>query len=355
MRRLDREIFGLAVPAFFTLIAEPLYVLADTAVVGHLGTPQLAGVAAASTVLITGYSLCIFLAFGTTAAVARLLGAGKHRAAAHTAVQALWLGVGIGIPLAILGFVFTEPLLSLIGVEDAARGYAHTYFRISLLGVPALLVSLASVGYLRGSKRVWIPLAVAISSNAVNLVLELVLIYGFGYGVGASAFATVVVQLAAGATYAAIVTRAAVNEGAGLRPDRHALRAAGSDGWLLFLRTAALRGAFFMLTAATASARRGRAGRAADRLPGVGRTGAGPRLARSRGADPRRTSARAGIDAERGSAPPGGPFSGAPASASCLRCSCSSCTRGSPMCSATILQCSRSRASSLSGWRSANH
>ncbi|HTN79168.1 MAG TPA: MATE family efflux transporter [Acidimicrobiales bacterium] len=252
MTRLDREILGLAVPAFFTLIAEPLYVLADTAVVGHLGTPQLAGVAAASLVLVTGYSLCIFLAFGTTAAVARLLGAGEHRAAAHAAVQALWLGLVIGVPLALLGFAFTEPLLALVGVEGAARVFAHLYFRISLLGVPALLVSLASVGYLRGSKRVWIPLAVAVVSNAVNLTLEIVLIYGLGYGVGASAAATVFVQLAAAAVYAVVVVRAAVRRGAGLRPDHHAIRAAGSDGWLLFLRTLSLRGAFFILTAATA-------------------------------------------------------------------------------------------------------
>ncbi|HMK12299.1 MAG TPA: MATE family efflux transporter [Acidimicrobiales bacterium] len=252
MTRLDREILGLAVPAFFTLIAEPLYVLADTAVVGHLGTPQLAGVAAASLVLVTGYSLCIFLAFGTTAAVARLLGAGEHRAAAHTAVQALWLGLVIGVPLTLLGLAFTEPLLSLVGVEGAARGFAHVYLRISLLGVPALLVSLASVGYLRGSKRVWIPLAVAVASNVVNLALEVVLIYGLGYGVGASAAATVFVQLAAAAVYAVVVVRAAVSRGAALRPDRHAIRAAGSDGWLLFLRTLSLRGAFFILTAATA-------------------------------------------------------------------------------------------------------
>ena len=251
-QHLDREILALAVPAFFTLIAEPLYVLADTAVVGHLGTAELAGVAAASLVLTTGYWLCVFLAFGTTAAVARLLGAGQNRAAAHTAVQALWLGLLIGIPLAALGYLFTEPALGLVGVDGTAREFALLYFRISLLGVPALLVSLASVGYLRGSKRVRIPLGVAIISNVVNLALEIGLIYGLGYGVGASALATVVVQLAAAAVYATVVTRAAVVQGAGLRPDRHAIRAAGSDGWLLFLRTLSLRGAFFILTAATA-------------------------------------------------------------------------------------------------------
>jgi putative MATE family efflux protein len=249
---LDREIFSLAVPAFFTLIAEPLYLLADTAVVGHLGTPELAGVAAASTILVTGYSLCIFLAFGTTAAVARLLGAGQQQAAAHTAVQALWLGLWIGIVLSGLGYAFAEPLMSLIGVENEAREFALVYFRISLLGVPALLVSLASVGYLRGSKRVRVPLAVAIGASITNLVLEVVLIYGLGFGVGASAATTVVVQLTAASIYAAVVVRTAATRGAGLRPDRRALRSAGSDGWLLFLRTLVLRGAFFTVTAAAA-------------------------------------------------------------------------------------------------------
>ena len=249
---LDRQILALAVPAFFTLIAEPLYVLADTAVVGHLGTPQLAGVAAATTILVTGYSLCIFLAMGTTAAVARLLGAGQREAAAHAAVQAVWLGLVIGIALAALGYALTDPLLFLVGVDGAARDFAVEYLRISLVGVPALLVSLACVGYLRGGKRVWIPLVVAVVSNMINLALELFLIYGRGYGVGASAFATVVVQLAAAAVYTAVVVRAAVSEGAALRPDRHAIRSAGSDGWLLFLRTLFLRGAFFVLTAAAA-------------------------------------------------------------------------------------------------------
>jgi putative MATE family efflux protein len=292
---LDREILALAVPAFFTLIAEPLYVLADTAVVGHLGTPQLAGVAAATTILVTGYSLCIFLAMGTTAAVARLLGAGQREAAAHAAVQALWLGVAIGIPLALLGLAFTEPLLSLIGVEDTARTYAYEYFRISLLGVPALLVALASVGYLRGSKRVWIPLTVAVTSNVVNLVLELVLIYGLGYGVGASALATVVVQLGRHRCMR-WSSCAAVVEGAGMRPDRHAIRSAGSDGWLLFLRTLFLRGAFFVLTAATAP-RRDRARRAADRDADLDAARALTRLARGCRADARGEALGGGLAA----------------------------------------------------------
>src|SRR5712691_1114358 len=98
-RTYDREIARLAVPAFGALIAEPLYLLADTAVVGHLGTPQLAGLAVAGTVLGAMYAIFIFLAYGTTAAVARLIGAGDEREAARQAVQSIWLALGISAVL----------------------------------------------------------------------------------------------------------------------------------------------------------------------------------------------------------------------------------------------------------------
>src|SRR5439155_13579840 len=115
VRALDREILRLAVPAFGALAAEPLYVLADTAIIGHVGTPQLGGLAVASTLILSGYSLFVFLAYGTTGTVARLLGAGhRHRAAAQ-AVQAMWLALGIGVVLAVVGFGLTNPLVHLMG------------------------------------------------------------------------------------------------------------------------------------------------------------------------------------------------------------------------------------------------
>src|SRR4051812_21398903 len=97
----DREILRLAVPALGALMAEPLYVLADTAVVGHIGTDELGGLAVASTVLLTGYALFIFLAYGTTGTVGRLIGAGNHAEAARQAVQSLWLALlisAVGLP-----------------------------------------------------------------------------------------------------------------------------------------------------------------------------------------------------------------------------------------------------------------
>src|ERR687898_2342064 len=107
----DREIARLAVPALGALIAEPLYVLSDTAIVGHLGTPQLAGLAVAAAILVTGYSIFIFLAYGTTAAVARLIGAGDEREAAHQAVQSVWLALAISAVVVAVGLVVSGRLV----------------------------------------------------------------------------------------------------------------------------------------------------------------------------------------------------------------------------------------------------
>ena len=92
----DREILRLAVPALGALAAEPLYVLVDTAIVGHLGTTQLASLAIAATVLTTAFTVFNFLTYGTTAQVARLHGAGERDEAARVGAQAQWLSLGIG-------------------------------------------------------------------------------------------------------------------------------------------------------------------------------------------------------------------------------------------------------------------
>ncbi|MGH9186159.1 MAG: MATE family efflux transporter [Acidimicrobiales bacterium] len=245
----DREIAVLAIPAFGALTAEPLYVLADTAVVGHLGTPQLGGLAVASSILLTGYAVFIFLAYGTTAAVSRLLGAGDEREAAHQAVQSLWLAAAIGAVLVAFGAVFAEPLVRAIGADGAVASNALVYLRVSLAGVPALLIVLAGTGYLRGLQDTRTPLLVAGGSALANLVIELVLIYGFGFGIGASALATVVAQIGAATVYVARVVRAVQALDVPVRPDFRAIGALARVGGDLLLRTAALRGALTLATA----------------------------------------------------------------------------------------------------------
>ncbi|HJL89235.1 MAG TPA: MATE family efflux transporter [Acidimicrobiales bacterium] len=248
----NREILRLAVPALGALMAEPLYVLADTAVVGHLGTESLGGLAIASAALLVGYNVCIFLAYGSTAAVARLMGADQKAAAAHQAIQGLWLAVVLGIGLAVLGMAFTEPFLRLLGAGDNVLREATTYFRISLLGAPGMLLMLAGVGYLRGTKDTLRPLWVGVGTAVVNLAVELVLIYGLGMGIGASAAATVVAQWLGAGFYLFWIVREAGRHDVGLRPDLEAIRRLLVVGADLLVRTVSLVGTFTLATAVAA-------------------------------------------------------------------------------------------------------
>jgi putative MATE family efflux protein len=246
---LDGEILRLALPALGALIAEPLYILADTAVVGHLGVDQLGGLAVASSILLLLYSIFIFLAYGTTAAVARLLGAGREGEAAHQAVQGMWLAFLVGLGLIVVGLVAAEPLVAALGATGAVRENALVYLRISLIGIPAQLVVLAGTGYLRGLQDTRTPLVVALASAAGNLVLELVLIHGLGFGIGASALSTVLAQIGSAVVYVVWVGRAVRQHQVGLAPRGATLRRLAVVGGDLFVRTIALRGALIVSTA----------------------------------------------------------------------------------------------------------
>ncbi len=248
----DREILRLALPAFGALIAEPLYRLTDTAVVGHLGTDQLAGMTLAVAVLATGYAVFIFLAYGTTSAVARQIGAGQHERAAHQAVQSLWLAAVLGTLLAGVLWLVARPLITLLGGEGEVADAAITYLRFSLPGLPITFVILAGTGYLRGLQDTRTPLVVAIGTALVNLVLEIWWIFGLDYGIGASAVSTVVAEAIAATVYVTMIRRATRAHGTTWRPDRRVIGTLGRAGVSLFIRTAALRGSFTLSVAVAA-------------------------------------------------------------------------------------------------------
>jgi putative MATE family efflux protein len=245
----DREIVALAQPALGALAAEPLYLLADTAIVGHLGTPQLAALALAATVLSTLVSLCIFLTYGTTARVSRLHGAGQHTAAGALAAQALWLALAIGVALAAVIAALAVPLVDALGGERTVAAMAVRYLRIAVLGVPMALVALAGQGFLRGVGDLRTPLLVVVAANVANVVLELLFVYGFGWGLDGSAWGTVLAQAGMGAAFVALLLRAPADR---RRPDRARMRSLISIGAQLLVRTAALLGCFVFATAVCA-------------------------------------------------------------------------------------------------------
>ncbi|HYG92657.1 MAG TPA: MATE family efflux transporter, partial [Nocardioides sp.] len=248
----DRDIGRLAVPAFLALVAEPLFLLGDAAVVGHLGTPELAGLGIAATVLQTLVGLCVFLAYGTTAGVARQLGAGRLRAALTQGVDGLWLAVLIGIPTTVVGIVLTGPLVAAFGPSESVAAPAETYLRIALLGVTPLLLMMAATGVLRGLQDTRTPLVVAVIGNVVNLLLNVLLVFGVGplphLGIAGSALGSVLAQVGSAAVLVLVVARGARREGASLRPHAPGIRTAARAGVPLLVRTLTLRASLLVTT-----------------------------------------------------------------------------------------------------------
>ncbi len=248
----DAEIAKLAIPALGSLVAEPLYVLADTAIVGNIGTTELAGLAFASTVLLTVHAAMIFLAYGTTGPVARMIGGGDVVGAAHRSLQGLWLAAILGIGSAAVMFGFGTTLLGWLGAEGAELAAAQTYLDISVLGFPFLLVTLAANGSFHGRQNATIPLALAAAGATINIVVELILIPGLGYGIGASALSTVIAQVLVGIVAAVLVVRWTRASGAVSRPNPTTMRALLGTSTALIVRTMSLRGSFTLSTAIAA-------------------------------------------------------------------------------------------------------
>ena len=244
----DKEILRLALPAFGALAAEPLYVLADTAIVGRLGTRPLAGLAVAGSVLTAAFAVFNFLAYSTTAAVARRLGARDRRAAAELGIDGMWLAAVLGVLLAAIGIALAPAIVDVMGASARVRPFALSYLRISMLGSPALLLTLAATGYLRGLQDTRTTLVVAVSANALNLVLEVLFVFGFDWGIRGSAWGTVVAQLAAAAAYLVVVGRLARREGASARPRLAGIRQTAVVGGPLIVRTASLLATFLAAT-----------------------------------------------------------------------------------------------------------
>ncbi|GAA2178120.1 MATE family efflux transporter [Leucobacter tardus] len=250
---MDRRIAGLAVPALGALIAEPLFLIVDSAMIGHLGAAPLAGLAIASAILQTAVGLMVFLAYSTTPIVARRAGGGDRRGAVQAGIDGLWLALAIGAVLGVALWVASGPLVSAFGAAADTTAQAVTYLAISSAGLPAMLLVFAASGLLRGLQDTKTPLAVATIGFTANALLNWLFIYGLGFGVAGAATGTVIAQWGMVAAYLMVIGRHTRAAGADLLPHRDGLRYAGRSGWWLFIRTAGLRGAFLATVAAAAA------------------------------------------------------------------------------------------------------
>lgn len=238
---LNRDILRLAVPALGALVAEPLFLIVDSALVGHLGVASLAGLGIASAVLQTIVGLMVFLAYSTTPAVARRFGAGDPSKAVSVGIDGMWLALGIGAVLALVGYVTTPLLVGFFGATPVVAEQAEIYLGISMWGLPAMLIVFAATGLLRGMQDTVTPLWIAGIGFAANALLNWLFIYGLGWGIAGSAAGTVVAQWGMVGAYVLVVGRLARRHEASVRPQRDGVRGSARSGGWLFLRTVSLR------------------------------------------------------------------------------------------------------------------
>lgn len=252
MPSLSRRILALAIPALGALVAQPLFVATDTAMVGHLGQRVLAGQAIGATVITTVVGLMVFLAYTTTPQVARRLGAGDRPGAIRAGIDGMWLGLGIGIALLLVGLPLTAPVVSLFTQDTDVASAAHSFLSISLWGLPGMLTTLAATGLLRGLQDTRTPLVVAITGAVANAGLNAVLIFGVHLGVAGSALGTAITETGMAVVYLFIARQAAAAHGVSLAPGiGHPRRALAASG-LMMLRTATLRASLLVLIWAAA-------------------------------------------------------------------------------------------------------
>jgi putative MATE family efflux protein len=237
----QREILRLAIPAFLALVVEPLFLLADSAIVGHLGTAPLAGLGVASTALLTAAGVFVFLAYATTSAVARQLGAGARARAVSVGMDGLYLALALGAAVGAALLAFARPVVDAFGASPAVLEQAATYLRISALGLPGMLVILAVTGVLRGLQDTRTPLVAAVLGFTANAVLNYVLVFPFGLGIAGSAWGTVIAQTGMALGLTAALVRLARRYDAPLSPHRAGVLRSARDGVPLLVRTLALR------------------------------------------------------------------------------------------------------------------
>ena len=240
-------------PALGALVAEPLFLLADAAIVGRLGTTPLGGLGVAAQALSALVNVSIFLAYGTTAAVARQLGAGNRQAAIRQGIDGIWLAFAIGVVVVAVGLPLAVPICRAFGATAAVTGQAAVYLRISLLGAPGMLAVLAGTGILRGLQDTKTPLIVSVAANVVNVALNATFVLGLRFGIAGSAWGTVIAQNGAAFAYLIMVGLGAKRAGVGLGLDLAGLKVAARTGGALVVRTLALQA---VLIAATSIAAR---------------------------------------------------------------------------------------------------
>ncbi|MDO4913025.1 MAG: MATE family efflux transporter [Bifidobacteriaceae bacterium] len=240
-RELNKKILSIAIPTFGQLFAESALVLVDTAIVGHISTQALSGLSIGSGLILTAVGLCVFLAYGTTSQVGTLMGAGKRKQALETGINGIWLALSIGIAISIILFLFAEPMSYVLGARGEILDNSVTYIHTMVFGVPGALLVYAANGIFRAANKASLPLIAACVGTAVNILLDLAFVFGLHLGIAGSGYATFIAQWVMGLIVAIPAFTWARKLKANIMPQVKSIVSTAQNGFMLFLRTLAMR------------------------------------------------------------------------------------------------------------------
>ncbi|HKI75096.1 MAG TPA: MATE family efflux transporter [Pseudomonadales bacterium] len=193
-----QRVLAIAWPIILSNLSVPLLGMVDTAVIGNLGDTALIGAIAVGAMIFSflywGFG---FLRMGTTGLVAQARGAGDVEEVKASFYRPLAVGFGVGLTLFALQVPISRLAFLLIDGSTAVEHAARTYFYVRIIGAPASLANLAIAGFLLGQERTRALLAVQITLNGTNILLDFLFVVGFGWGVAGVAAATVIAEVTA--------------------------------------------------------------------------------------------------------------------------------------------------------------
>jgi putative MATE family efflux protein len=191
---LRRAVFLLAVPMVLELVLESTFAVVDVYFVAKLGSSAVATVGLTESFLFLLYSISIGLTMGVTAIIARRIGEQKHEEAAVTAVQAIFLAVLLSVPFAVIGIIWAQDLLRLMGADAWTLEHGYRYMQWMLGGNAVIMLLFVINAIFRGAGDAAVAMRVLWVANALNIVLDPILIFGFGpipaMGIEGAAIAT---------------------------------------------------------------------------------------------------------------------------------------------------------------------
>ncbi len=174
---LGKATFKLALPAIMEMLMQTLLGFADMAMVGSLGAVAIAAIGLSDLPMMTAMSLFAALSVGTTALVARAIGARNQTEASNVAKQSLIVSIFMAIIFTTLGLMLATPIVKLMGAEPDVLPKSVAYFRIVSLGLPFMIVTLIMSGVLRGSGDTKTPMYINGISNIVNIIGNFFMIF----------------------------------------------------------------------------------------------------------------------------------------------------------------------------------